>query len=107
MLCPQASLLLPGRADCLPALVRPHSPPASRHCDRRNPGEDRRLRVSGSGTQSADMGMGPGSWIREGIMRLNLNATQGEHSSWGHKSQLGIASEMLADLWEKKKDPSF
>lgn len=59
--------------------------------------------MSGSGTQSADMGMGPGSWIREGIMRLNLNATQGEHSSWGHKSQLGIASEMLADLWEKKR----
>lgn len=43
------------------------------------------------------MGMGAGSWIREGIMRLNLNTTQGEHS-WGHKSQLGLASEMLADL---------
>lgn len=93
--CPQASPLRLGRAVCLLALACRHSPPASRRCDRRNLGEDSGLRVSGSGTRSVDVGSG--SRIREGIMRLNLGATQGGHSS-GHKSQPGIAGERLADL---------
>jgi hypothetical protein len=95
--CPQASQLQSGRAYCLRALACRHSPPASRHCDRRNPGEDSSLRVSGSGTQSVDVGAG--SWIRE----LNLGVAQ-EENSWGHESQLGIAGEMLADFWKNSPE---